>query len=108
MPEVSYILAVLAIVFTITFALRALPFAALTSLRESGLVKVLSRWMPVGILGILAASTLRTTIIADPTHSLVALAAVCTTAVTHLLCGRRTLVSVGVGTCCYVLLVNLF
>ena len=92
MPETSYIIAVLATVFIITFALRALPFAALKMLRESKIVKVLSWWMPIGILGI---------------HAGLALVAVITTAVTHLLFGRRTLVSVGVGTVTYVLMVNL-
>ncbi|MFF2318809.1 hypothetical protein ACFVTE_21400 [Arthrobacter sp. NPDC058097] len=67
----SFALAVLAVpaVFIITFGLRALPFAALKTLRESRLVKVLAWWMPAGIVGILAASTLRSTIAADPTPS---------------------------------------
>jgi hypothetical protein len=54
MPETTYILAVLVITFSITFALRAMPFAVLGTLRESTLVQDLSRWMPVGVLGILA------------------------------------------------------
>ena len=107
MPETSYIIAVLATVFIITFALRALPFAALKMLRESKIVKVLSWWTPIGILGILAASTLRSTMAADSAHAGLALVAVITTAVTHLLFGRRTLVSVAVGTVTYVLMVNL-
>ncbi len=108
MPDTGYILAILATVFVITFALRAVPFAALKALRDSTLVKVLSVWMPVGILGILAASTLRGTIIADPPSASLAVVAVITTAATHLLGGRRTLLSVGVGTLTYVVLVNVF
>jgi branched-subunit amino acid transport protein AzlD len=108
MPETSYIIAVRGTVFIITFGLRALPFAALKTLRQSTPVKDLSWWMPVGILGILAASTLRSTIAADPAHTVLALVAVMTTAVTHLLFGRRTLVSVGVGTVTYVVLVHLW
>ena len=41
MPETPYIIAVLAIVFTVTLALRALPFAALRALRESVMVRKL-------------------------------------------------------------------
>ncbi|MCA4134753.1 branched-chain amino acid transporter permease [Arthrobacter sp. M4] len=108
MPDTGYILVILATVFVITFALRAVPFAALKALRDSTLVKVLSVWMPVGILGILAASTLRGTIIADPPSASLAVVAVITTAATHLLGGRRTLLSVGVGTLTYVVLVNVF
>ena len=106
MPDTSYILAVLAIVFAITLALRALPFAALRTLRESVLVTKLSVWMPVGILGILAASTLRTSVIADAGNALPAAVAVAVTVGSHLLGGRRTLLSVGLGTLTYVALIN--
>ena len=57
MPELWYIAAVLAIVFSITVALRAVPFAILKPLRKSRFVKAMAQWMPVGILAILAAST---------------------------------------------------
>jgi branched-subunit amino acid transport protein AzlD len=105
MPETGYILAVCTIVFVITLGLRALPFAVLNRLQDSPLVKVLALWMPAGVLGILAASTLQSTIHAEPAQ---AAAAVAVTAVTHLLGGRRTLLSVGIGTAAYVLLLNAF
>ncbi len=107
MPDTGYIFAVCAIVFVITLGLRALPFAALNKLRESVLAKVLAVWMPAGILGILAASTLRSTITAEPPSAALAVIAVAATVVTHLAGGRRTLLSVGAGTLTYVLLVNL-
>lgn len=106
MPDTGYIVGVCATVFVITLSLRALPFAALKTLRDSTLVKVLALWMPAGILGILAVSTLRGTVQADPHASAVALLAVAVTAATHLLAGRRTLLSVGAGTAVYVVLVN--
>ncbi|HEU5129081.1 MAG TPA: AzlD domain-containing protein [Glycomyces sp.] len=106
MPETSYLVAVLAIVFAIDLALRAAPFAALRTLRESALVDRLALWMPVGILAILAAVTLRDSMGADPGTAVVALAAVGVTAAVHLWAGRRTLLSVGAGTLVYVLLVN--
>lgn len=107
MPDVPYLLGVLAVTFAITFGLRALPFAALTPLRASPLVRKLSLWMPVGILGILAASTLRTTVSADPGGVFPAVVAVAVTVAVHLLGRRRTLLSVGLGTLVFVALVNL-
>lgn len=107
MPDPWYLAAVLVMVFAINVTLRAAPFAALKPLRASMLVQSLSVWMPVGVLAILAAETLRGTLIADPAHVVSALVAVGITAAVHLLGGRRTLLSVGSGTCAYVLLVNL-
>ena len=48
MPDTWYLVAVLAIVFTITLTLRAVPFAALRMLRNSTIVQQLSVSMPVG------------------------------------------------------------
>lgn len=111
MPDLGYVIAALVIAGAITVALRAVPFAVLKPLRESRLVLALGLWMPVGILGILAASTWAGTFTGDAginwttaTHA--ALAAAVTIAV-HLLCGRRTLLSIGLGTLTFVLLVNL-
>ncbi|MEO3885467.1 AzlD domain-containing protein [Nonomuraea sp. B5E05] len=108
MPSTPYLLAVLAIVFGITFALRAMPFAALRALRTSATVRQLSVWMPVGILAILAVTTLHGTIAAEPRATLHALLAVAVTAGVHLAFGRRTILSVGIGTTVYVVLVNAF
>ncbi|MBO1269744.1 branched-chain amino acid transporter permease [Arthrobacter cavernae] len=107
MPETWYIVSVLAVVFTITLALRALPFAALRPLRKSALVRNLSLWMPAGILVILAASTLRSEVVADAGHLMPVCVAVAVTVAAHFLGGRRTLLSVGLGTLSYVALVNL-
>jgi branched-subunit amino acid transport protein AzlD len=104
MPSTPYLVAVLAIVFTITLALRAVPFAVLRTLRTSTIVQELAVWMPVGILAILATSAFHTTATETP----FALLAVAVTAATHLLLGRHTILSVALGTTCYVLLVNIF
>ncbi|NEW40989.1 branched-chain amino acid transporter AzlD [Nocardia cyriacigeorgica] len=106
MPDTGYLLAVLAIVFSITFALRAVPFAVLKPLRRSHLVRTLAVWMPGGILAILAATSLHTSI-DDDGAALYALIAVAATAAVHLGFGRRTLLSVGIGTGVYVVLLNL-
>ena len=107
MPETSYIFAVLAVVFVITFALRAVPFAMLKPLRNSKSVNLISLWMPAGILLILALSTLRSSVGEDPGNIWKALLAVAVTSIVHLVCGRRTLLSVGLGTATLILLLNL-
>ena len=107
MPETGYLLAVIAIGFGITFALRALPFVILQPLRDSRLVTAMALWMPAGILAILAVSTLRSSIDADTRRLLPAAIATGVTIAAHLLGGRRTLLSVGLGTVTFVALVNL-
>ncbi|MDO5618495.1 branched-chain amino acid transporter permease [Kocuria sp.] len=100
----GYILAVMAIMFAVTFCLRALPFALLKPLRESRFVLTLAVWMPVGVLAVLAAATF-----AESAHGGQlgkAVVAALVTLVVHLSCGRRTLLSVGLGTLTYVVLVN--
>jgi branched-subunit amino acid transport protein AzlD len=106
MPSTPYLLAVLAIVFTLTLALRALPFAVLGRLRESVIVRRLAVWMPVGILMILAVTALHGTIVDDPHGTWFALLAVAVTIGVHLAFGRRTILSVGIGTAVYVVLLN--
>ena len=108
MPEPWYLIAVMALGFAITFALRAVPFAILKPLRESAFVEALSGWMPVGILAILALTTFVSSAVVGGEHLLPAVLAVAVTVGAHLLSKRRTLVSVGAGTLTYVLLVNLF
>lgn len=111
-----YLAGALASAGLITMALRALPFAVLKPLRESQLVLALGLWMPVGILAILAASTFASaakldTALAeatsvDPGLLLKAVMAAAVTVIVHLLGGRRTLLSIGLGTVTYVALVN--
>jgi branched-subunit amino acid transport protein AzlD len=108
-PSTAYLVAVLALAFGITLALRALPFAVLRRLRDFALVKRLAMWMPVGILAILAVTALHGTVAAAhgvPHGTWFALAAVAVTIAVHLACGRRTILSVGLGTAVYVLLLN--
>jgi len=107
MPDVRYIAAVLATVFVINLALRAVPFAILQPLRKSRFVNTMAAWMPVGIVVILAASTFRS-VSGDVRHVVYAALGVAITVGAHLVGGRRTLLSVGAGTLAYVLLVNAF
>lgn len=59
MPDTGYLIAAVAICAVITWSLRALPFAVLAPLRASATAGYLSRHMPVGVMVILAAYTLR-------------------------------------------------
>ena len=107
MPDPLYLAGVLTVVFVITLALRAVPFAILKPLRESVFVGTMALWMPAGILAILALSTFLTSAAGGGHRLVCASIAVAVTASVHLLAGRRTLLSVGAGTLTYVLLLNL-
>ncbi|PPF77227.1 branched-chain amino acid transporter permease [Pseudoclavibacter sp. Z016] len=97
----------LAVCGGITFGLRALPFVALKPLRDSKTVQRLSVWMPAGILAILAAVTF-SDFASEPGTALWAALALAVTVGVHLGLGRKTLLSVGLGTATFVVLVNLF
>lgn len=60
MPDTGYLIAAVATAVGVTWALRALPFAALAPLRSSPLIAYLNVSMPVGVMVILAVYTLRT------------------------------------------------
>lgn len=59
MPNAGYLLTALAVILLVTFALRALPFAFVAPVRSSALLAYLGAHMPVGIMLILTAYTLR-------------------------------------------------
>ncbi|MFG1811170.1 branched-chain amino acid transporter permease [Streptomyces sp. NPDC049040] len=59
MPEPGYLAAATATAAAVTWALRALPFAALAPLRSSALVRYLRAAMPAGVMVVLAVYTLR-------------------------------------------------
>ncbi|MBK0419298.1 AzlD domain-containing protein [Leucobacter sp. CSA1] len=107
MPETWYLVAGVAIAGLVTLGLRALPFAVLKPLRKSRLVQALGRWMPAGILLILAVVVLRDQLAAHPGRAWAVLVAVGVTVAVHLLSRRRALLSIAAGTTCYVLLLNL-
>ena len=105
-PTLAYLLAILVIVFVIDFTLRALPFKILEPLRDSRFVSDMAAWMPPGIMLILVVSTLVDNAQASGERSWAALVATGVTVAVHLLSGRRLLWSVGIGTVCYVALLN--
>ncbi|GAA2187044.1 MULTISPECIES: branched-chain amino acid transporter permease [Leucobacter] len=107
MPDLGYLIAAVAVGAVITIALRALPFAILKPLRRSKFVTALGRWMPAGILFILAVVILRDELAARPSHWWAVLVATAVTIVVHLVGRRRAVLSVAAGTACYIVLLNL-
>ena len=105
-PTLGYLLALLAITFVIDFTLRALPFKILEPLRDSRVVSDMAVWMPPGIMLILVLSTLAQGAQEAGGRWWAALAATGVTVAVHLLSGRKLLWSVGIGTVCYVALLN--
>lgn len=108
MPELGYMIAAVAISGVITVLLRALPFAILKPLRKSRFVQALGRWMPAGLLVILAVVMLAGEIRARPGQLWIVAVAAAVTVLVHLFAGRRALLSIFAGTGVYVLLLNLF
>lgn len=106
MPDAAYLWAASLTMFAVTFALRALPFAALRPLRGSALITFLSRHMPAGIMVILAVYTLRAVSLRDAPHGLPEAVALAVTVVVHLL-RRNAVASIIAGTATYVVLINL-
>jgi branched-subunit amino acid transport protein AzlD len=59
MPDTRYAIAAILVAAGVTWALRALPFAALAPLRASRTVQYLGASMPVGVMVILVVYCLR-------------------------------------------------
>lgn len=59
MADPWHIAAIVLISATVTWALRALPFAVLAPMRRSAVVRYLSVHMPLGVMVVLALYTLR-------------------------------------------------
>lgn len=107
MPDNAYIALMVLVSSAVTWALRALPFAVLAPLRDSRIVTYLSVHMPVGVMVILAIYTLRTVAGETGTQLLWLVVAVVVTSALHLWRGQA-LLSILVGTTCYVTLMSLW
>lgn len=108
MPDTGYMITAVVIGGVITVLLRALPFAILKPLRKSKFVQALGRWMPAGLLVILAVVMLKDEIAARPGQVWIVAVAAAATVLVHLFAGRRALLSIFAGTGVYVLLLYLF
>jgi branched-subunit amino acid transport protein AzlD len=106
MADPAHIAAMVAVSAAITWALRALPFAALAPLRRSVVVRYLSLHMPLGVMVMLAFYTLREIPTADGLQRWAALAALAVTVGLHLW-RRNLLLSIVGGTLTNVLIASL-
>ncbi|MFN3340246.1 MAG: branched-chain amino acid transporter permease [Dietzia sp.] len=101
-PDTSYLLAGLGVMFVVTVVLRAAPFVALSRLRDSEVVRYLGLTMPAGVMVVLVVYTLRDTT-AELGSWLPAAAALTLTLGVHL-AFRRAAASIVLGTAAYMLL----
>ena len=106
MPDTAYLVAALAAMGAVTFALRSVPFAVLKPLRGSGLVRFLGRHLPAGILIILAVYSLREVRLGQAPHGLPEALALAATVALHVW-RRNAVLSILGGTAFYLVLVNL-
>ncbi|MFF3817486.1 branched-chain amino acid transporter permease [Streptomyces bluensis] len=104
MPDTSYTIATVLVAAAVTRGLRALPFAALTPLRESSTVQYLSTRMPVGVMVILVVYCLHDLPVTEA-RAAAPLAALAVTIGLHLWC-RNALLSILGGTATHVLLAS--
>jgi branched chain amino acid efflux pump len=104
-PETQYLVAAVAVSATVTWTLRALPFAALAPLRSSRIVDYLSKAMPAGVMVILTVYCLRDLPAAEP-ESLLAASVAVTVTIGLQLWRRNALLSILGGTAVHVTLVS--
>ncbi len=102
---IPYILAAVGISAGITFALRALPFALLSHIRDSDLAHYLAARMPLGMMIIISLYTLRHVDFSAREQWLPVLLAVSLTIALHIW-KSNMLLSVGAGTALYVTLMS--
>jgi len=105
MSDPRYVAIAILISASITWGLRALPFAMLAPLRDSRLLAFLSDRMPAGIMFILAAYTVRSTDLTALTSVGPPLLALAVTIGLHLWRGSMTLSIFG-GVAVYVVLAS--
>ena len=104
MPDTGYTVAAVLVAAAVTWALRALPFAALTPLRESGTVQYLSTRMPAGVMLILVVYCLHDLPVTEA-RATAPLAALTVTTGLHLW-RRNALLSILGGTATHVILAS--
>ncbi|MEU0742659.1 AzlD domain-containing protein [Streptomyces sp. NPDC006134] len=105
MPDKPYVIAAVLVAAAVTWALRALPFAALVPLRDSAIVQYLSTRMPAGVMLILVVYCLRDLPLTH-TRALAPSAALAVTVGLHLW-RRNALLSILGGTAVHVVLAGI-
>jgi branched-subunit amino acid transport protein AzlD len=107
MPDMPYLIASVAVSAAVTWGLRALPFAALAPLRASAAVGYLSARMPLGVMVILLAYTVRDLPLYSPARALPGILALAVTAGLHAW-RRNAVLSILGGTAVNVVLATAF
>ncbi|MCX5417738.1 branched-chain amino acid transporter permease [Streptomyces sp. NBC_00059] len=105
MPDPRYAIAAILVTAAVTWALRALPFAALAPLRESGTVQYLSTHMPAGVMVILLVYCLHDLPVTEARAAAAPLTALAVTVALHLW-RRNALLSILGGTVVHVTLAS--
>lgn len=105
--RILWLQAAVAAAAAVTWGLRALPFTALAPLRASAVVGYLSARMPLGVMVILVAYTLRALPLAIPAQALPDILALTTTIGLHLW-RRNAVLSILGGTAIHALASTLF
>jgi branched-subunit amino acid transport protein AzlD len=105
MPDTPYLVAAVAVAAAVTWALRALPFTVLAPLRASAVVRYLSARMPLGVMVILLAYTLRSLPLAHPAQALPGILALAVTVGLHLW-RRNAVLSILGGTAVHIALAS--
>ena len=105
MPDTPYLLAAVAASAAVTWGLRALPFAVLAPLRTSAVVGYLGARMPLGVMVILIAYTVRDLPLAHPARALPDVLALAVTIALHRW-RRNAVLSILGGTVIYAVLVG--
>jgi len=106
MPDPSYLLAAVTVAAAVTWSLRALPFRVLAPLRASAAVGYLSARMPLGVMVVLLAYSLRDLPLADPARALPGVVALAVTVALHRW-RRNAVLSILGGTAVNVVLASL-
>ncbi|SNT15934.1 branched-chain amino acid transporter permease [Rhodococcoides kyotonense] len=99
----TYIAGALGVAVAITFALRAIPFAVRSRLRESALLDSIGKWMTLGAVVILALYALSSIDVSTENHGVPQIAGVLVTVVVHLWRRNAALSIVGGTVVCVVL-----
>lgn len=102
----SYIIGVIAVVFAVTYALRAAPFVFLAKVRESETLAYLGRTMPAGVMLILVIFTLKDVTFSSAESWMPPAAGVVTTLGLHLVF-RKVLLSLVAGTAVFATVLTL-
>ncbi len=107
MPDTGYSLLLIAVISAVTLMIRFLPFILFPAGKETPrYIAYLGRVLPYAVMGMLVIYCLKNISFAASPFGVPELLAVALVAGLHLW-KRNTLVSIGAGTVCYMLLVQL-